>query len=43
MHEKRRRAAAGVIGRAWRRAVGCPEYKMCRDRLLREFEGMSGV
>ena len=39
--EVRRRAAAGVIGRAWRRAVVCPEFKLCRDRLMREFEGMS--
>ena len=38
--DKVRNRAARVIGAAWRRAVACPEYKVCRDRLRREFEGM---
>ncbi len=39
----RRRVAARVIGRAWRTAVGPPEYRLCRDRLLREFKGMTAA
>ena len=38
--EIRRRVAAKVIGRAWRRAMGCPEYELCRVRLMREFEDL---
>lgn len=31
---------ASRIKRAFRRAISNPEYKMCRDRLMREFEKM---
>lgn len=32
--------AAFRIQRVWKRAVSCPEYKACRNRLLRESTGM---
>ncbi len=42
----RKHILASRIKRAFRRAISDPNYKMCRDRLLREFEeseNMSGV
>lgn len=31
---------ARKIQNAWRRAIGCPDYMLCRRRLLREFDDM---
>jgi hypothetical protein len=33
--------AAWRIQRAFKKAYSNPEYKMCRDRLMREFAGMA--
>lgn len=35
------RAKAVCIQQCWRRVICDPAYKMCRDRLLREFNDMS--
>jgi len=37
----RRFIAAWRIQRAFKNAYSNPEYKMCRDRLIREFTGMA--
>jgi len=37
----RRFIAAWRIQRAFKKAYSNPEYKMCRDRLMREFAGMA--
>lgn len=40
-HRNRRiNGAARKIQRAWRRAIANPKYKLCRRRLLREFDDM---
>lgn len=32
--------AVNVIARRWRLAICDPKFKICRDRLLREFNGL---
>ncbi len=34
--------AANAIQRCWRRAIACPEYRMCRERLAREHVELVG-
>jgi hypothetical protein len=36
-----RRICAKKIQRAWRRAVSDPEYKICRDRLMKEYSELN--
>jgi hypothetical protein len=38
---KRKRVQINKIKRAWRRCISNPEYKMCRDRLRREFASIT--
>ncbi len=45
--EKIRNAASSIVARriqaAWKRAISDPNYKMCRDRLMREFHSSDPI